>query len=149
MAVQQQQPQSKFWSVISNLAVAVPIAALVGSGLTALVMGGVDYGQLRSSLDTEKNRTSELQKNNDKLNGLLAEWREAVAQRDKLLASTQEKLTAIQNDQCNSISMTLYITEATLARADSEGFSDRRRAELSESVRLHQQSLQACFASRK
>lgn len=149
MVSQQQPAQSRFWSIVSNLAVAVPIAALVGGGLTALVLGGIDYGQLRSSLEAEKNRTSELQKANDKLNGLLSEWREAVAQRDTLLASTRGKLAAIQNDQCSSISMTIYATEKTLRSADSDDFSDKRRAALSESIRLHQQSLQACFASRK
>ncbi|WP_415760310.1 hypothetical protein [Pseudomonas sp. LT1P18] len=149
MESQQQPGQSKFWSTVSKLVVAVPLAALIGSGLTALVMGGIDYGQLKSSLDSEKNRTLELQKSNDELSDLLVKWREAVAQRDILLSSTQGKLAAIQNDQCESISMTIYTTESTLDLADSRGFSDKRRAELSESIRLHQQSLQACFASRK
>lgn len=156
MESQQFRTESVFWSTVSKLSVAVPIATLVGAGLSALVMGGIDYGQLRTSLDVEKNRTTELRKandelreSNDNLRDLLEKWREAVAQRDTIISTTQAKLTAMQNDQCEAIRKVIDDLEDALRWADARQMSNIRRAEVNQLVSQHQQSLQSCFATRR
>ncbi|MCI8210831.1 hypothetical protein AUC61_14945 [Pseudomonas sp. S25] len=145
----QHPTDTDFWSTISKLAVAVPIAALIGAGLSALVLGGIDYGQLKSSLDTEKSRSSELARTNDENLKVNEKWRDAYTKLSSELSAANARLVKMQNDQCESIrsdiSRLQYKIEDTYGYTDSS----EKRSNMQIMMRQHQESLQACFASRR
>lgn len=121
---------------------------MVGVG-TTLVVGGMNFGQQKNALENQTVRNQELQKQNNELGALLEKWREAVAQRDSLLSSTQAKLAAMQNDQCEAIRSEIRGLESNLSWADSSHMSEVRRSEVNNLITQHQQSLQSCFAARR
>lgn len=124
------------------------VTFMVGVG-TTLVVGGMNFGQQKNALENQTARNQELQKQNDELGALLEKWREAVAQRDALLSSTQAKLAAMQNDQCEAIRGEIDGLETNLSWADSRNMSEVRRSEINNLITQHQQSLQSCFAARR
>ncbi|CAH0207458.1 hypothetical protein E3Z27_17980 [Pseudomonas mediterranea] len=121
---------------------------IVGIG-TTFVVGGMNFGQQKNALENQTTRNQELQKQNDELAALLQKWREAVAQRDELLASTQSRLAAMQNDQCEAIRSEIDDLENSLSWADNNHMSELRRSEINRLITQHQQSLQSCFAARR
>ncbi|WP_338498237.1 hypothetical protein V5F23_09765 [Pseudomonas sp. WP18] len=121
---------------------------MVGVG-TTLVVGGMNFGQQKNALENQTVRNQELQKQNNELSALLEKWREAVAQRDAILSSTQAKLTAMQNDQCEAIRSEIDGLESNLSWADNSHMPEVRRAEINNLIKQHQQSLQSCFAARR
>lgn len=124
------------------------VTFMVGVG-TTLVVGGMNFGQQKNALENQTVRNQELQKQNNELGALLEKWREAVAQRDALLSSTQAKLSAMQNDQCEAIRGEITGLEGTLSWADNSQMSTVRRTEINNLITQHQQSLQSCFAARR
>ncbi|MFI8645887.1 hypothetical protein ACIGJK_13980 [Pseudomonas iridis] len=145
----QYRTEGVFWWTVSKLAVAVPIAALFGAGVSALFMGGMDYGQLKSSLDAEKNTSLNLRKNNDELSSLLEKWREAVAQRDTVISSLQSKLSAMQNDQCEAIRQSGNGIQYSIENAELYQYGEEKRAHLLQMYEHQQKTLQACLAARR
>jgi hypothetical protein len=124
------------------------VTFMVGVG-TTLVVGGMNFGQQKTALESQTIRNQDLQKQNDELGALLEKWKEAVAQRDALLASTQAKLSTMQNDQCEAIRGEITGLETNLTWADSSQMSAVRRTEINNLITQHQQSLQSCFAARR
>ncbi|QBQ11155.1 MULTISPECIES: hypothetical protein [unclassified Pseudomonas] len=143
------QEQSVFWGTISKLAVAVPIALAVGAGLSALVLGGIDYGQLRSSLDTEKRRSAQLEKANEQYLQAIEKWRDAYTKLSAENSSANARLVSMQNDQCESIRRDITRLQYKIEEAYGYTDSSEKRGNMQIMMRQHQESLQTCFASRK
>lgn len=141
--------QNAFWSTISKLAVAVPIATVVGAALSAIALGGMDYGRMINALDTEKARATNLEKSNDEYRKASQNWSEAYSKLKSELVDADVKVKNMQNDQCesirNDISDLQYKIESTYGYSNS----DQKRIDLQIMMQQHQQSLQACFASRR
>ena len=138
-----------FWPTVSKLAVAVPIAALIGGGLTALVLGGIDYGQLRSSLDSEKKRSTGLFQTNEEYRKANEQWRDAYTKLNSELSASNGRLNEMRNDQCESIRTDISILQRKIENAYGFVNSAEQRANMQVIMRQHQDSLQACFASRR
>lgn len=149
MESQQHQSKSVFWSTVKKLAVVVPIAALAGAGLSKLVLGGVDYGQLRSSLETEKSRNTKLEKINYEYRQANEEWRDAYTKLNSELSTANARLVSMQNDQCESIRDDISGLQYKIETAYGYGDTEEKRSNLQIIMRQHQESLRACFASRK
>lgn len=145
----QQIAETGFWSTVSKLAVAVPLAGLIGAGMSAIALGGVDYGQLRSSLDTEKNRSAKLEKTNEEYRQANEKWRDAYTKQDSELSAANARLAAMQNDQCATIMSIISDLKFQIEQAYGYNDSDQKRADLQVMMRQYQESLQACFSSRK
>lgn len=149
MEGQQHEAQSPFWSTVSKLAVAVPIAGILGAAVSAIALGGADYGRMINALDTEKARANNLEKSNDEYRKNNQNWIEAYSKLKSELADADVKVKNMQNDQCesirNDISNLQYKIESTYGYTDS----DQKRTDLQIMMQQHQQSLQACFASRR
>ncbi|WP_116828829.1 hypothetical protein [Pseudomonas syringae] len=138
-----------FWPTISKLAVAVPIAALIGAGLSALVLGGIDYGQLRSSLDSERKRSTELSQTNEEYRKANELWRDTYTKLNSELSASNGKINEMRNDQCESIRTDISRLQSKIENAYGFTNSAEQRANMQVMMRQHQDSLQACFASRR
>jgi hypothetical protein len=136
-------------SIAPWLTTAIALGTFFVGVSTPLVVGGVSFGQQKNALESQTLRNQELQKRNDDLAALLEKWREAVAQRDALLSSTQSKLAAMQNDQCDRIQLKIDGLEESLSWAGANQMSEIRRAEINHLITQHQESLQSCFAARR
>lgn len=143
------ETQGVFWATISKLAVAVPIALALGAGLSALVLGGIDYGQLKSSLDTEKTRSAQLEKLNEEFRQANEKWRDAYTKLNSELSSANARLVSMQNDQCESIRNDISRLQFKIEEAYGFVDSGEKRGNMQIMMRLHQESLQACFAARR
>ncbi|MCD5970760.1 hypothetical protein [Pseudomonas quasicaspiana] len=131
------------------LTTAIALGTFIIGAVSTAAVGGINFGQQKNALENQTLRIQELQKRNDELDALLGKWREAVVQRDALLATTQSKLTAMQNDQCEAIRTVIENLEQSLEWAERTGMSEVRRSEVNSLVTQHQQSLQSCFAARR
>ncbi|MCF5550623.1 hypothetical protein L6218_12175 [Pseudomonas syringae pv. syringae] len=140
---------SGFWSTISNLAVAVPIAGLIGAGISALVLGGMDYGQLRSSLATEIKRNTEMSKYNDEYRKENEKWRDGYAKLGSELSLANASINRMRSDQCESIRSDISDLQAKIERAYEYNSTNEMRSGLQIMMQQHQTSLQACFAARR
>jgi hypothetical protein len=139
-----QAPQETSW-----LTKVLPLATFaVGVG-TTLVLGGVDYGHQKNALETQNLRVAELQKSNDELRKLLDQWRDAYSKNDAALLQAQNKLTAMQNDQCEAVRLVVNDLQDSIANAHQYSYSDEKKADLREMFKQQQVTLQACFAARK
>ncbi|MDF4205082.1 hypothetical protein [Pseudomonas protegens] len=143
------ETQGVFWATISKLAVAVPIALALGAGLSALVLGGIDYGQLKSSLDTEKTRSAQLEKLNEEFRQANEKWRDAYTKLNSELSSANARLVSMQNDQCESIRNDISRLQFKIEEAYGFVDSGEKRGNMQIMMRQHQESLQACFAARR
>ncbi|XXE47113.1 hypothetical protein J3P96_16295 [Pseudomonas sp. R3-56] len=149
MESQQRSPDNAFWSNVKKLALIVPIAGLLGAGLSQLLMGGIDYGELRSSLKAANSRNESLEKTLDELRQANEEWRTAYTKLNADLSVAKSRVADMQNDQCESIRGVISSLQYKIENAYGYGETEERRMNLQIIMKQHQESLRACFASRK
>jgi hypothetical protein len=149
MESQQRPTKSAYWSNVKKLALVVPIAALVGAGLSQLLLGGIDYGELRSSLKTANSRNATLEKSNDEFRRANEEWRNAYTKLNSDLSAANSRVINMQNDQCESIRSDISDLQYKIENAYGYGDTEEKRTNLQIIMKQHQESLRACFASRR
>lgn len=140
---------SAFWLSVKKLALVVPIAAMVGAGLSQLLSGGIDYGELRSSLKTANSRVESLEKSLDEFRLANEEWRNGYTRLKSDLSSANARVINMQNDQCESIRTDISDLQYKIEHAYGYGYTEETRSNLQMMMREHQESLRVCFASRK
>lgn len=140
---------STFWPSVKKLALVVPIAAMVGAGLSQLLLGGIDYGELRSSLKTANSRAESLEKSLDEFRLANEEWRNAYTKLKSDLSTANARVINMQNDQCESIRSDISSLQYKIEHAYGYGYTEEMRSNLQMMMREHQESLRVCFASRK
>ncbi|WP_100217135.1 hypothetical protein [Pseudomonas tolaasii] len=149
MESQQRPAKSAFWSNVKKLALVVPIAAMVGAGLSQLLLGGIDYGELRGSLKTANTRNESLEKSLDEFRRANEEWRNAYTKLNSDLSNANARVINMQNDQCESIRGDISSLQYKIENAYGYGDTEEKRSNLQIIMKQHQESLRACFASRK
>ncbi|MGX4728056.1 hypothetical protein [Pseudomonas corrugata] len=149
MESQQRPPNSAFWSSVRKLALIVPIAGLTGAGLSQLLMGGIDYGELRSSLKAANSRNESLEKTLGEFRQANEEWRTAYTKLNADLSAAKTRVADMQNDQCESIRNVISNLQYKIENAYSYDDTEEKRMNLQIIMKQHQESLRACFASRK
>lgn len=149
MERQQRPPNNTFWSNVKKLALIVPIAGLVGAGLSQLLVGGIDYGELRSSLKTANSRNESLEKTLGEFRQANEEWRNAYTKLNADLSAARASVADMQNDQCESIRSAISNLQYKIENAYGYGETEEKRMNLQIIMKQHQESLRACFASRK
>ena len=145
----QRSSGSAFWPSVKKLALVVPIAAMVGAGLSQLLLGGIDYGELRSSLKTANSRVESLEKSLDELRRENEEWRNGYTKLKSDLWTANARVIDMQNDQCESIRTDISSLQYKIEHAYGYGYTEETRGNLQMMMREHQESLRVCFTSRK
>lgn len=145
----QQASESAFWSSVKKLALVVPIAALVGAGGSQVLLGGIDYGELKSSLNTANSNNAALEKSNNEFRRANEEWRNAYTKINSDLSAANARVTNMQNDQCESIRNDISNLQYKIENAYGYGETEEKRTNLQIIMKQHQESLRSCFASRK
>lgn len=145
----QQASESAFWSNVKKLALVVPIAALVGAGGSQVLLGGIDYGELKSSLKSANSKITTLEKSNDEFRRANEEWRNAYTKMNSDLSAANARVANMQNDQCESIRNDISNLQYKIENAYGYGETEEKRTNLQIIMKQHQESLRTCFASRR
>jgi len=114
-----------------------------------VLLGGIDYGELKSSLKSANSKITTLEKSNDEFRRANEEWRNAYTKMNSDLSAANARVASMQNDQCESIRNDISNLQYKIENAYGYGETEEKRTNLQIIMKQHQESLRTCFASRR